>query len=394
MTMMKMMKSRCKICTPCDCSVLLTSSRPTYVKQEPVEFISHGQVAAISQDTRSCTHSKQTAHQNTVSDEISSAAGPHIAHRPSLTQRREWFADRAESTDSGPSVVAAIPPSNGTSHTQERGAPAPSPPPKRTSQYSSLSDNRRSRPNAVDLSAMETTAKPIKRPRGSYQEQIKNELQDLEITDPVSKASLQIKDQQARTRQGSKRSSKPEIVNLCDTPSPDPPTKRRRTDNENVYLSSSPQSHNSTRGGDIRDKMRFKAMQSYGDGPNASEEYLDSDEDLADVVQDLWEQIESLFNLWEEAKGEDWKYEFEVKLKDQDAKPCVSSRLKIEGRESGRSKWRSGCEGRYACSQCVKEGKPCFVWYENEFRLLPLHDEDRVWPVEEHLEVRLWINIE
>lgn len=135
-------------------------------------------------------------------------------------------------------------------------------------------------------------------------------------------------------------------------------------------------------------------MQSYGYGPNASDEYLDSCEDLADVVQALWEQVKSVFDLWEEAKGEDWKYEFEVKLKDQDAKQCVSSKLKIEGRESGRSKWRSGCECRYACSQCVEEGKPCFVWYENEFRLLPLHDEDRVWPVEEDSEVRFWINIE
>lgn len=34
------------------------------------------------------------------------------------------------------------------------------------------------------------------------------------------------------------------------------------------------------------------------------------------------------------------------------------------------------------------------MWSGNEFLLLPLRDEDRVWPVEEKLEIRRWINVE
>lgn len=242
--------------------------------------------------------------------------------------------------------------------------------------------SQRPRANAVVSSLLyKPKPKPGKRRRQSQQEQVKKELQDLEIKDPKSRASLE-----------TRKPSEIEVVDLCGgTPTP-PPNKRPRADNENLAVPSPAHSHNSTRGSDIEDTFVFKAI--LARHSDASIEFLHSQEDLADAAEALWERIRELHDTWEEAKGEDWAYEFEVKLRNQDSKHCVSSKLRIQGRELGRSMWRPGCECLYACSQCVTEGRPCFVWTQDEFRLLPLHDDDRIWPVKKGAEVRQWINLE
>ena len=65
----------------------------------------------------------------------------------------------------------------------------------------------------------------------------------------------------------------------------------------------------------------------------------------------------------------------------------------------GGTKWRSGSEGKAACSDCVKAGRPCFTWYEGndsgtwgELLLLPLHEQDRVKKVGDGFEIRHWLN--
>lgn len=69
-----------------------------------------------------------------------------------------------------------------------------------------------------------------------------------------------------------------------------------------------------------------------------------------------------------------------------------------------KTNWRLGCEGKYACKDCVKMGRPCFTfaqikdegsWTMHEFRLLPMHEQDRLKkPVAGQSEVRYWLNVE
>ncbi len=57
--------------------------------------------------------------------------------------------------------------------------------------------------------------------------------------------------------------------------------------------------------------------------------------------------------------------------------------------------WRTDCEGKMACEDCVAKGWPCFTWYEGnggELLLLPLHEQDRRRRVKAGHESRHWVN--
>jgi hypothetical protein len=119
-------------------------------------------------------------------------------------------------------------------------------------------------------------------------------------------------------------------------------------------------------------------------------ERFHSVEDLSDECDELWDHIRRLVDKWEEAKGGDWKYEFEKTGYKPAVRPCVTTKLTTKGRMA----WRPGGEGKFACGKCVREGMPCFTWTGEEFWLLPLHDLDRRYPVLPGLEIRYWINVE
>ncbi|KAF2165097.1 hypothetical protein M409DRAFT_24483 [Zasmidium cellare ATCC 36951] len=332
----------------------------TGLKQEPGDDHEPAQSTNSSHENLSHPPSPQVVTQGSIGPNASLAGEPPTQsspvqhpHRPSFPQQGGSLATRTASNASSAnssSIMTAGPRTTLTKFPQEQFMP----PPPMSSRQDSLpihpEANHRSRANAVDHSADDLIVTKVRQRKASARDDIKSEVQDLAITDPASKAKLHIKDPQARTRQGSRRSTHSEVINLCESPSPDPdpPTKRRRTNGSSYVPPPPPQNRNPTRG-DIEDRMRFKAITAHG-ANNASFNYLDSEDDLADGAQALWEQIDAVYELWEEAKGEDWKYEFEVKLKNQNSKQCVSSKLKIEGRESGKSKWRVGGECLYACS--------------------------------------------
>jgi hypothetical protein len=125
-------------------------------------------------------------------------------------------------------------------------------------------------------------------------------------------------------------------------------------------------------------------------------------EDLK-AMTELWDRIEVIStSIWEHNKGEDWRWEFERPGYKPEIPPCVT--MKLMGK---RTKWHAGFEGLYACKDCALAGRPCFAWItlskgqkeadgkkwdHNEFRLLPLHEEDRVKTADKKNEIRYWIN--
>lgn len=116
-----------------------------------------------------------------------------------------------------------------------------------------------------------------------------------------------------------------------------------------------------------------------------------SRDDLSGECAELWARIKKQVDEWEEAKGEDWRFEFEKPGYRMVNPPCVTTKLKGKG---GKMQWRAGCEGKFACKKCVAEERPCFTWNGEEFWLLPLHEEDRKWKVEAGSEIRYWLNVE
>lgn len=199
-----------------------------------------------------------------------------------------------------------------------------------------------------------TTQPKSKKRRRSIEEELESELDDLEIFDPI------------------------------------PRKRSRRSIGSNIDVDTS----------DIRQKFHFKAILDY-DSDGGCRYYVSTDkEDIVDECE-IWDDIKLVVDSWEEAKGECWAYEFEDKMRGKQCKHikcCVSSKLRVEGRPKGRTNWRSGCEGKYACKDCVEENKPCFTWDgESEgFKMLPLHEEDRDerYPLKKGYEVRYWINRE
>lgn len=77
---------------------------------------------------------------------------------------------------------------------------------------------------------------------------------------------------------------------------------------------------------------------------------------------------------------------------------CVSA--KCSGK--GRTAWHRGEEGKFACRDCVRDGRPCFAFVlkewagegedRGEFWLLPLRGRDREVEVRKGFETRYWIN--
>ncbi|TKA77061.1 hypothetical protein B0A55_04402 [Friedmanniomyces simplex] len=127
-------------------------------------------------------------------------------------------------------------------------------------------------------------------------------------------------------------------------------------------------------------------------------------EDLRGVADELWEKIEVVRDLWEEAAGKYWQDEFTKKGKKSCAAQCITKKLcggkdvDLPGRaklSGGRTLWRTGHEGKVACQDCVAKGWPCFTWYDGnggELLLLPLHEQDRRRKVEAGFEIRHWID--
>ncbi|KXT13747.1 hypothetical protein AC579_10083 [Pseudocercospora musae] len=139
----------------------------------------------------------------------------------------------------------------------------------------------------------------------------------------------------------------------------------------------------------VKDKFEFQAVTSHlADGDI---EAFDSQEQLKDECDELWERIQRCYDAWEEAKGEAWEFEFEKAQYKPTLPPCVTTKLTSK---TGRMSWYPGCEGKFACKKCVEEGKPCFTWNGEEFWLLPLREEDRKYPIKEGLEIRYWLNVE
>ena len=133
----------------------------------------------------------------------------------------------------------------------------------------------------------------------------------------------------------------------------------------------------------------FKAVMSWhADG--GIDEHLDSKEDLSDVCSELWDSIAQVKDRWEEKKGPYWQDDFAHKSYNYKSTPCVTKKI---GR--GRVQWRPGCEGKFACKDCVAANQPCFTWDASlqEFLLLPLHEEDRRMEVKEGFEIRTWLNL-
>ncbi|CAK3975624.1 Hypothetical predicted protein [Lecanosticta acicola] len=173
-----------------------------------------------------------------------------------------------------------------------------------------------------------------------------------------------------------------------DRDDPAPSRKRTRGSRGSIWLTDSGPRDDDHE--DLKRRLSFLGITSYDDqgrpgGFNARE--------LDDCMPMLWERIRMIVNLWEE-KTEAWKETIEDRVKMSKSKTpiCVSSKLKIEGREHGNSKWREGCEGKYACRKCVEENVPCFTWTGEEFRLLPLHKMDRKYPDRKDHEIRFWLN--
>ncbi|PIB00060.1 hypothetical protein CB0940_03173 [Cercospora beticola] len=140
---------------------------------------------------------------------------------------------------------------------------------------------------------------------------------------------------------------------------------------------------------DLQERFEFQAVTQHY--PTGDIDAFHSKEDLSDECEELWARIKKQVDEWEEAKGEDWSFEFQKPGYKLVNPPCITTKLKGKG---GKSQWRPGCEGKFTCRKCVEEERPCFTWNGEEFWLLPLHEQDRKWPVEEGSEIRYWLNVE
>ena len=125
-------------------------------------------------------------------------------------------------------------------------------------------------------------------------------------------------------------------------------------------------------------------------------------EDLSDC-DFLWERINKTKHIWDKNSHGSWSVTIKEAVYKSDYNamkpPCITRKLSRK-----RTNWRKGYEGMFACRDCVKMGRPCFVWVpdgstedalwdKGELRILPLHHEDRTRPVVEgKTEVRYWVN--
>lgn len=166
---------------------------------------------------------------------------------------------------------------------------------------------------------------------------------------------------------------------------------------ENVDTSPSSTRKSSSSPSDNEIPFEFSAVIEYSPS-NGIKEFL-SPRDLT-KCDFLWDRIRQILDVWEQKAGEDWQFVFfNTGYKHTDYQ-CITKKLAKQ-----RTAWRHGCEGVFACRDCVQYGRPCFVWEweeektkewkHGEIRLLPLHSEDRKKNVVRgKSEVRHWINDE
>lgn len=182
-----------------------------------------------------------------------------------------------------------------------------------------------------------------------------------------------------RTKQEEIEEELPEL-HLDDFEAPTRPRKKKRTPSAVI--------------GD--EEFHFAAICMY-DEEGAPYRMPPEDMDKCDFLQ---ERITKTKEIWEHNKGTDWMFDFTKTDYKPIVPPCVT--MKVAGR---RTRWRPYCVGLYACKDCVKNGRPCFTWVEKEkegankawstweFRLLPLHEEDRTCRVVKgRREGRYWLN--
>ncbi|KAI7476845.1 hypothetical protein KC351_g9215 [Hortaea werneckii] len=154
--------------------------------------------------------------------------------------------------------------------------------------------------------------------------------------------------------------------------------------------------------------------------PNTGEwdvaEYFSS-EDIRTELGDLWDRLAVVREKWEVFRGTGWpgtaaaagdeegwleRKSFTSSTRagkgngDRGGKgvfkPFCITKMAMGG---GKTRWREGGEGRFACADCVASELPCLSWsprYEAVL-LLPLHELDRTRGVEEGLEIRYWLNL-
>ncbi|KAM3423565.1 hypothetical protein BST61_g992 [Cercospora zeina] len=140
---------------------------------------------------------------------------------------------------------------------------------------------------------------------------------------------------------------------------------------------------------DLQERFEFQAVTQHY--PSGDIDAFHSKEDLSDECEELWTRIKKQVDQWEAMKGEDWAFEVQKPGYKMVHPPCITTKLKGKG---GKTQWRPGCEGKFTCRKCVEEERPCFTWNGEEFWLLPLHEQDRKWPVEEGCEIRYWLNVD
>ncbi|KAK5137028.1 hypothetical protein LTR08_001037 [Meristemomyces frigidus] len=131
----------------------------------------------------------------------------------------------------------------------------------------------------------------------------------------------------------------------------------------------------------------FLAIAEY-DLDGTSHHVYNSAEMVSMPLADLKERISHVVDCWEEKKGGCWDEIF-TESGYNSRSSCVTKKM-----EKGRVNWRPNCEGKYACKDCVEQKRPCFTWDAtgDGFLLLPLHEDDRRFPVKEGFEIRYWMN--
>ncbi|OQN98705.1 hypothetical protein B0A48_15371 [Cryoendolithus antarcticus] len=143
----------------------------------------------------------------------------------------------------------------------------------------------------------------------------------------------------------------------------------------------------------------FKLVQSYSPGPTKRKhiiDYFDSSAyastDSKANLSELTRAIDRLnTDVWERGNEEPWQFEFQRKTMRDRMRLCVTA---VRSKPARSTKWRNGDHGEFACTHCAGHGLPCFTWAkeEREFRLLPLHEQDRAKQVEKGFEIRYWVN--
>ena len=138
-----------------------------------------------------------------------------------------------------------------------------------------------------------------------------------------------------------------------------------------------------------------------------------SSEDIRSELGELWDRLAVVREKWEVFKGPEWPPAGGENMKAWLERKSFTSPSTRTGKEAGagrvfkpfcltkmamgggKTRWREGGEGRFACADCVASELPCLSWSPRfeAVLLLPLHEKDRVRGVEVGLEIRYWLNL-